>query len=570
MSAAASAEATYRSVLTIKNFRLLVFGTATSETGDWLYNIALLVYVFEATGSAAWVGAATIGRLLPYALLSPIGGLVADRFERVWVMLLSNLTRMVIFAGMTVAVALEASAPMVIVLAALATAAGAPYRPASSALLPQLVGEGRLAPAMALLSTLYSVALVAGPALGAAVLAFGPPAIAFGINAATFGVSSIFLRAITMRSSGMGSRAEAPPSAWRMFTDGLRAVRDTPYVPVVTLLCFVGAVGYGAETVLLVQYAVQQLGVGADGYGLLIAASGVGGIAAGVFCARLAGRRTVAGVTTVSCGLTTAGLLLYAGTSMLAVAVAIAVLTGMSLVVAEVITDVAVTRAAPGEVLGRIYGAFDSIAVVGTVLGALTAPALTSIFGVRIALLLVGAVTTALTIAVFPWLRRLDRAAASAVEARASRVRLFAEVAVFTGAAPPALEQLAEAATEVTVPAGREVVRQEAPADAFYIVVEGDLAVLLSRDGAEPAPVRTLGPGDWFGEIGLLERVPRTATVRSNTPCRLLRIGGDEFFDALTRHPGMYGPLREGAAARLAYTHPSWPSRGEQPTHSDS
>jgi len=54
MSYAPSAEATYRSVLSIKNFRLLVFGTATSETGDWLYNIALLVYIFDATGSAAW------------------------------------------------------------------------------------------------------------------------------------------------------------------------------------------------------------------------------------------------------------------------------------------------------------------------------------------------------------------------------------------------------------------------------------------------------------------------------------------------------------------------------------
>src|SRR3712207_3846973 len=132
MADGSSVEATYRSVLKIRNFRFLVFGTATSETGDWMYNIALLVYVFDATGSAAWVGAATIGRLVPYVLLSPIGGLVADRFERLHVMQLSNIVRLVIFTGMTVAVVLQASPAVVIVLAALGTASGVAYRPASS------------------------------------------------------------------------------------------------------------------------------------------------------------------------------------------------------------------------------------------------------------------------------------------------------------------------------------------------------------------------------------------------------------------------------------------------------
>ena len=565
MSDQDSAGPSYRSVLGIKNFRLLALGTATSEIGDWLYNIALLVYVYDATGSPGWVGVATIGRLLPYALLSPVGGVLADRFERVRVMLVSNLVRFVIFAGMTAAVALQASVPVVVVLAALATAAGAPYRPASSALLPALVGESRLAPAMAFLSTLFSVALVAGPALGAAVLAFGPPALAFGINAATFAVSSAFLRAITVRSAGVGGAAEAPPTPWRMFADGIRAVRDTPYVTVVTLLCFVGALGYGAETVLLVLYAEQQLGVGADGYGLLVAAAGAGGVVAGVFGARLVGRPTVAVVTTVSCGLAGAGLLLYAGTSALSVAIAIAAVTGAAMVVADVVTDVAITRAAEGSVLGRIYGAIEGVAVAGTVLGALIAPALTSVLGVRPALVVVGAVTTVVTLATFPRLRQLDRAAAPAVGARSARLRTLSGVAVFEGAGAPAMEQLAESAAEVTVWADLDVVTQGQPADAFYVVVDGTLTVLLSSDGADPEPVRTLGAGDWFGEIGLLERVPRTATVRSTTPCLLLRVGGEGFVEALTAHPGMYGPLWAGATARLAHTHPAWTSGPGQP-----
>lgn len=565
MADESTARASYRSVLAVKNFRLLALGTATSEIGDWLYNIALLVYVYDATGSPGWVGVATIGRLLPYALLSPVGGLLADRFERVRVMLVSNLIRFAIFSAMTVVVALGSSAAVVVTLAALATVAGAPYRPASSALLPTLVGESRLAPAMAFLSTLFSVALVAGPALGAAILAFGPPALAFGINAATFAVSSVFLRAITVRSDGLGRDAETPPTAWRMFIDGMRAVRDTPYVPVVTLLCYIGAVGYGAETVLLVLYAEQQLGVGADGYGLLVAGAGVGGVAAGTFCARLAGRPTVAGLTTASCGLASAGLLLYAGTSLLLVAVAISVATGAALVVADVVTDVAITRAASGSVLGRIYGAIEGISVAGTVTGALLAPALTSVLGVRSALVVFGAVTTVAGLATFPRLRQLDRATAATVHARAARLHRLAAAAVFDGAGPSALEQLAESSTEIAVPARVNVVSEGEPADAFYVVVEGTLTVLLSGAGADK-PVRTLDAGDWFGEIGLLERVPRTATVRSDTPCQLVRVGGEEFVDALTTYPALNGPLRAGATARLAHTHPSWTAVAAPPT----
>lgn len=344
---------TYRAVLRIRDFRLLALGAVTSEIGDWLYNVALLVYVYAATDSAAWVGAATIGRLLPYVLLAPLGGLVADRFERVRVMQVSNLARLIVFAGLTVAVAGAAPVSVVIVLAMIGTAAGAAYRPASSALLPELVGESRLAPAMAFLSTQFSVALVAGPALGALILAVGPPALAFGINAVTFAISSLFLRLILTRSAGVGATAESQPSAFGMFIDGLRAVRDTPYVPVVTLLCFVGTLGYGAESVLIVVYAEEQLGVGADGYGYLIAASGAGGVVAGVLGARLVGRPRLAATIVLTSAVVCLGSVGYALTSSLWLALIIAGVTGASLVIADIVSDLAITRAAAGAVLGR-------------------------------------------------------------------------------------------------------------------------------------------------------------------------------------------------------------------------
>jgi MFS family permease len=558
MSRADSAPPTYRSVLRIKGFRSLAIASGTSEIGDWLYNIALLVYVFGLTHSPTWVGMATIGRLLPYALFSPIGGLLADRFGRLRMMHVSNLARLAIFAGMTAAVAFRVSAGLVILLAAIGTVAGVPYRPASSALLPELVDESRLASAMAVLSTGYSVALVAGPAIGAAILALGPPALAFAINAATFGVSSLLLLAISLPERHPVGRVEAPPSAWRMFLDGLRAVRETPYVPVITAMCMVGAAGYGAETVLLVVYAEERLGQGADGYGYLIAAAGVGGTIAGALCGRLAGRPRIAGLVTLGGGILCFSMMLYVATSELVVAMAIAGVSGVAMVVADVVSDVAIVRASANELLGRIYGAFEGTGVLATVAGALIAPVVSNLLGNQRAMLLIGGVTTVLTLAAFPTLRRLDRVTAVSAATRSRRVEMLSDVAVFRGAAPPALERLAEDASEQVIPAGAEVVTQGAAADAFYVVVDGDLEVWSTGEGGgERTFVRTLGPGDWFGEIGLLEATPRTATVRSVTKCLLLRISGEAFLEALTAHPNTYGALRETAAARLALTHPA-------------
>jgi hypothetical protein len=95
-----------------------------------------------------------------------------------------------------------------------------------------------------------------------------------------------------------------------------------------------------------------------------------------------------------------------------------------------------------------------------------------------------------------------------------------------------------------------------------YVVTEGHFTVLHSRDGAPPEPVPTLGAKDWFGQIGLLERLSRTATVRSDTPCRLLLIDGESSSTTHSRSirrcmvrsakelpPGLPTPARRGRRA---------------------
>src|SRR5215469_16506102 len=165
---------TYRDVLGIPAARALIGASAASEIGNWLYNAALLGYVYSATHSAGWVGAATICRLLPYVLLGPFGGAVADRYSRRTVLLAGDAVRIMLMAAIAATVAGAGSVPLVIALTAVASAAGCAEKPAAMALLPHLVGEIRLGPANALLHTVQDLGVVIGPAIGAILLLVAP------------------------------------------------------------------------------------------------------------------------------------------------------------------------------------------------------------------------------------------------------------------------------------------------------------------------------------------------------------------------------------------------------------
>src|SRR5262245_54561133 len=186
-----NAVAAYRGVLAIRDARALISASAASQVGDWLYNAALLGYVFSATHSAVWVGAATICRLLPYVLLGPFGGAVADRYPRRTVLIVGSLLRLSLMLILAAVVAGDGPIALVIGLVALASAAGSAERPAALALMPRLVGEARLGPANALLHTVQDLAIVVGPAIGAGLLAVSSASVAFLVNAGTFAVSAL-------------------------------------------------------------------------------------------------------------------------------------------------------------------------------------------------------------------------------------------------------------------------------------------------------------------------------------------------------------------------------------------
>ena len=529
----------YRGVVAIRDARLLIGASAASQLGDWLYNAALLAYVYIATGSAAWVGVATICRLLPYAMLGPFGGVVADRYDRRTVLLLGDLLRVLLMVALAVAVAAEGSIVFVIVLAALSSVAGSAERPAAMALLPRLVGESRLGPANALLHTVQELGVVVGPAIGAILLTVASTWVPFAVNALTFVISALLITQLRRRPAA-AAVAEAEPAAAQLKA-GLSVVWRTAYVVPIFLIVGMVELTYGAQTVQLVLYAQQKLGLGAEGYGYLLAAAGLGGLLSIVVNARLstssAVSRIVVGMAVVFC----ATQLVYARSDVVAVALVVTVLGGIGLVACEVVAETTLARVVPGDVLGRVMGFYDALMVAAMVVGAVLAPVLIDVWSLSTSLLVVGAAAVVVTVACLAGLRGLDAASRRRAEALASRVAILAKVPLAQGVPQIVLEELAAASQLCPLPPGVDVVVQGAPAHAFYVVVDGE--VVVHRDDSE---VVRLGPGEWFGERGLLDRAPRNATVTTTIDSKVLRLEGSVLLDALDAAPTLRSELVGG------------------------
>jgi CRP-like cAMP-binding protein len=122
------------------------------------------------------------------------------------------------------------------------------------------------------------------------------------------------------------------------------------------------------------------------------------------------------------------------------------------------------------------------------------------------------------------------------------------------------LERLAGEFVTRHVPSGRVVVAQGEPADSFFLIVRGILDVVHTEADGSQRWLRSLADGDSFGEVGLLARVPRTATVRTRTDCVLLELAGEQFERLLQQAPELAAAIRtladERASATLARSAP--------------
>jgi CRP-like cAMP-binding protein/MFS family permease len=539
-----------------RDFRLLITAFAVSASGSWAYNVALAVFIFEQTHSPAWVGAATVGRFVPALLLGAYGGVLAERFERVRLMVSLDWVCAALMGLLGVVAALEGPPALAIALAALTSVCGIAYEPAVAAITPETVPETDLAAANTLRNTVDNVAVVAGPAIGAALLFAGPPTVAFVANALSFAWSALVVSRMKVRSRPVDVTEGGQAGPLHQMTVGFRAIAGSATATMLVAYSVIASFVYGVDTVQFVVLSDERLGTGATGYGYLLAGLGVGGVAAAGLVNRLAALPRLGTVILAGMAVYCLPTLLFLVVSAPPAAFVIEAVRGAGTLVVDVLAITALQRSLPSEVLARVFGAFFTLVLAAISLGALVTPQVVSSAGLDASLWLAGLGLPALCLLGWPLLRRMDEANVAITAALEPRVQILQRLGIFAEASRPVLEQLARAAQEVDVDAGTTVIREGDEADALYVLLDGEMAVHARGESGVDHELPPMAAGTYFGEIGLLERIPRTATVTSVGPSRMLRIDGERFLAALTDAPAS-ASLLEGARGRLSRTHPS-------------
>ncbi len=548
-------ERRFRSALSHRDYRFLLSSLAISDTGSWLYAAATIIYILDATGSAAWVGAAAVIRLLPFILFEPLGGAIADKYDRRKLMIMLDLARAGVMLIMAVITFSDSKLAVVAVIALtlVNNVFAAPYYPAVTAVTPSIVPERDLAAANALSGTIDNFALAFGPALSAILLLLGPVPIAIGVNAATFLLSAFLVS--RMRVRGKVGEVEAESSLFRQIASGARAIRGSQEA--ILLVGLAGAFGltFGQEIVLFGPIAEDFLGLGYDATGWLFAAPGVGGIVVVALAARLASRARTAAILTAATFVSGIPLTTLAFVHEPAAAFLLLTVEGAAVIIADVVSTTTLQRVVPNDRVGSAFGILGAVTVIGMAVGSLIAPLTIEVFGLSIATAIGGGVLLVLTLYLLPRARGIDHRASARVRELAPRVALLEQLGIFEGTSPQQLEALAAVVSEERVEPGAAVIREGDEPDDLFAIVAGTLDV-HTGEGVDERVIARLDDGDYFGEIGLLDRRPRTATVIATTHCVLYRIPGEDFLRIVNEGPRLSPTLVSVVANRLAASNP--------------
>jgi len=524
-----------------------------SGLGDGVFWVALIGVLLDRGVGARGFALAALVRLGPRALLSAPAGVLVDRVDRRVLLVGLDLARAVLVVG----VALSASAGVGLallfggVLGCYTLAA--PYRPALTAALPVVAGERDLASANAIVGTVRQLMTFIGPVVGAIVVHWSSPTAGFLVNAGSFALAALLIgrvRELEGPRVATGRRLASHRAEWmRDAAGGWREMVRTRGLTVIAVVVFAMYAARGAELVLYALVAGERLGLGSTGIGVLTGAVGLGAVVALPAVQRLAAADRPDLVLLASVATSALPIALLGFTRSPVAACAALVVVGAGVVVFEVVSVLLLQRLARRSALGRVFGLVGTVSNAGKLIGAVVAPVLVDAIDLPRTLMAVGGVIGLVGVAAAPGLISL------ATSTRQDRLRLrpivevLGSLRLFDGASGLVLERLAGSLVTERVEAGRVVMAEGDPADDLFVVLEGDLDVT-----AEGRQVNDLHANDWFGEIGLLNRWRRTATVTTATPTVLWRIPGNEFLAALQDLSGAPEALLDVMADRLANT----------------
>jgi MFS family permease len=363
--------------LRVRDFRLLWAARTVSVLGTWLLVVAVPAHVFELTGSAMAAGLALAAEFLPPAVLGPVAGVLVDRWDRRRAMVAAELLR-----AAAVVLLLFARGPgdlWLVYVALVAESTGTVvFRPAAQAHTPVVVGTGTaLSGANSLNSLTDGVArLVGAPLGGAAMTLVGFPALVVA-DAVSYLVSAALIASMSRRA-----RAGSGSGVGRELREGLSFLRSDRTAKALFVVSTTFLAANASLSALLVPFGMTALG-GAGPVGLVMSGLGVGFLLGAPATRVLVDRVRSGPLLAGALAGTSVGFALLFGSASLAAALPAAVLIGLSGSATLVVTQTALQRVTPTEVLGRVGAVLFTGEAVATFAGALAGPGLAELTSAR-------------------------------------------------------------------------------------------------------------------------------------------------------------------------------------------
>jgi MFS family permease len=518
-----------RAVLRSRELRRAQAGFAgfnLAEQGVW---VAILVYAFE-RGGAGEAGIVSFVQLVPAALAAPFLGTLADRAAPTKVQTIGYLTQGIAYAAVAALMLADGPAVVIYAFAAVAATVLTVSRPTHAVLTPVLSrSPTELTAAMVTSGWIENASVLAAPALAGVLLAVAEPGSVF-LAAAVVAVIGAVLMA-PLRATDPDPRRSAgddlAKSGLREVTDGFRALRQHREARL--LVGFIGLehIGWGAIDLLAVILALDVLDLGASGAGYLQGVFGLGGLLGVAGAMLLIGGRRMAPAVLGGALAWGVALVVLGLAPSTAAAFALFTVAGASRAVLDIGARTLLLRTARPAVLARVFGIAEGLAMLGLAVGSVLAPALDELGGAEAAVVGVGIIVALLAIVRTRAVLTVDAAATVPVV----ELALLRRLPIFRPLPSAELEAIALALEPVELPAGAVIVREGDDGDRYYAVSSGEVEVI--KHGRV---IAVLGRGEGFGEIALLDDVPRTATVKARSDVLLYTLEREPFAVALTGH----------------------------------
>ena len=526
-----------REAMSNDGIRRLEASWALGIAADTGLLVVLLIVIFLRDGVVA-AGALGAARMVPAVLSGMLAGASVERFRGDRVLLAVGLTRAVAAGLCALVIATGGSTLLLFVLAAVVAAAGALVRPTQATLMPAIArSPSELVAANMAWSTGEGLGAMVGPFVAGLLVAAGYPALAALTAAMAFLASALSVARLRFEQARDATGGAGGAVGGIRLLEGLRTWRRRPVVGWSMLGVFTQVMTRALLSPLLVVASIELLSMGEAGVGLLNAALGLGGLVGAVFAVSLTRtdrliRTQAAALAYWGAPIAVVGLLPWPS-----LALAAMIVIGVANAVFDVALFTIMQRGTANEERAPVFSVFEGLVGLGTVAGSILAPVLLGAFGARGALAVSGAILPIVALIIYARIGRADRV--SVVDE--PTLQLLREVKVFTELPLTAFERLAGGLERLSFAPGETIMREGEPGDRFVVVASGEVEVT-----AEGRAIQRLGRGAGLGEISLLRRSPRTATVTALTAVEGYAIPGSCFVAAVS------GPAAAAVTERIA------------------